>query len=261
MESALEVADEEVIRDKEQLSKYQERRVQATARRGDWHTSEALALQMRERGDFAGEVSMSRYRLGEDPDSTACLDELERFWQWRPDVLRSLYAVRHMQKLWTRAFLEERLGEGDPKSVAATPAQWAMLSDVCRARLSFDEDQDQPFTLFMLGWSLYQLDEPKDARRVFERLERQSLGMARRVGELAYVTDASGRRRSYEGQVVHARTAQVKIRVPALDLVVDLRPEVETRMAPSGFRMGEIVDVSVALNYRGITLAPATSRP
>ena len=112
----------------------------------------------------------------------------------------------------------------------------------------------------MLGWSLYQLGEPKDARRVFERLERQSFGMARRVGELAYLTDGEGRPRSYEGQVVHARVAQVKIKVAALDLVADLRPELETKMAPAGVRMGEIVDVAVALNYRGLTLVPSIPR-
>jgi hypothetical protein len=260
MESALDVAEEEVVRDPEQLSRYEEKRVQVAERRRDWQVSEALAQRMREKGDFAGEVSISRYRVKDDADPSACLTELLRFWKWRPEVFRSLYAVRHMQKLWTRVFLRERLGEGDPKRVAATSPEWGMLADVCRARLSFEEDQDQPFTLFMLGWSLYQLDEPKDARRVFERLERQSLGMARRVGELAYLTDATGRPRSYEGQVVHARPAQVKIRVPALDVVIDLRPEVETRMAPAGFRMGEIIDISVALNYRGITLAPAPSR-
>ena len=259
IESALEVAEEEGIRDSAQLGRYQDRKVQAAERRGNAQISEALAHEMRERGDFAGEVSISRYRLGGDASPQTCLMELQRFWEWRPTVLKNLYAVRYMQHLWIRAFLRERLGEGAPKQVGASRSEWELLANVCRARLAFEEDHDQPFTLFLLGWSLYQLGEAREARRAFERLERQSLGMARRVGELVYLTDDTGQQRSYEAQVVHARTGQVKVRVPALDTVADIRPEVETRISPSGVRMGEIIDISVALNDRGLTLAPRHS--
>jgi hypothetical protein len=261
IESILEVALEEGI-DRAQQPRYRLRQQELQSRLGNWQLSEELASKLRDQGDFTGELSLSRDRLrqaernGADV-SAAGLRELLRLCAFRPHIFRQDHAVRFLHTLWSRAFVKGRLGEGAAKLVRASPQEWRMLEEITRVRLQFTLDSDLPYALFFLGWALYQLQEVREARGVLSHLERQSFGNPRRVGELAYLTDSEGRRRVFRGKVVHSRTGQVRLSIAELDgEVMDLRPEVEMRIAPAGLVLGEFVEVSIALNYRGAQARP-----
>lgn len=256
MGSILEVATEEPL-DASQKRHYDMRRVDYLARSGKLPVSQELARRMRERGDYSGEISLSRYRVrqaereGGDVVRT-CREEMERLLSFRPGVLAEAHAARFLHSLWTRVFVKGRLGDGTPKLLAASTEEWRTLGEVIRARLASAEEPDQPYAMFFLGWCLYQLDEPREAREVFFRLERQALGNPRRVGELSYLTREDGSLRTFQARVTHPRAGQVRIAVPAIDAdVMDLRPEVETQLAPAGLVLGQYIDIAISLNYRG----------
>jgi hypothetical protein len=261
IESMLELATEEPL-DPSQLQRYKLRQQEVQYRLGNRNLSEQLAEEMRRHGDFTGELSLARDRLRDAEQhgknlATACLSELERLFGFRPRILSQAHAVRFMHGLWVGSFLEGKLGHGSPKLVKASPKHWRMLEEITRVRLQAAEHSELPYAMFFLGWALYELDEPREAREVFSRLGQQSFGNPRRVGELAYLTNAEGSRRILRVKVVHARAGQVRISVPELDAqVMDLRPEVETQIAPAGLRLGELVEVSIALNYRGAHARP-----
>ena len=78
--------------------------------------------------------------------------------------------------------------------------------------------------------------------------------MRRRVGELAVVSDEHSRARRYVVRV-HARKGDsVVVRVEALGMVIEMRPEVENTVAPSGLELGEVLEVAIAMNYRGLSV-------
>jgi hypothetical protein len=255
MEQALEVAREEGV-ESSQISRFRQREVELHSLRGESLVSVHLAKEMRERGDFGGEVVLARRTLFEIKDMSAqrraCLEELARLYAFRPKILQDPLAVRFLHSLWVRSYVPGEIGDGEPKHVKAPLESWRMLEDIARSRLSFEDQSDLPYALFFLGWALYEIDEPREATDIFSKLERQSLGNPRRVGELAVVTDEDGERRKYRGKVVNPRTGQVRISIPELDSrIMELRPEVEAVLAPAGLRLGEFVEVAIALNYRG----------
>jgi len=254
LRQALDLATEEGV-EPSQLSKFNTRQVELYAIQGNSAPGADLARKMRERGDFSGEVSLTRHRLltvTEPKKRRALIEELERLYAFRPQILRDMHAVRFLHTLWVRANIHGELGDGQPKCVKGSLEIWRMLEEISRSRLAFPDQADLSYALFFLGWALYQIDEPREATQVFSRLERQSLGNPRRVGELAYLTGADGAVRVFRAKVVFPRAGQVRISVPELDSqMMDLRPEVEARIAPGGLRLGEFVEISIALNYRG----------
>ena len=254
LEQALAVASEEGV-EPSQLSKFNTRQVEMSEIRGDSALSVDLARRMRESGDFSGEIALTRHKLrtvAEPKRRQTYITELERLYTFNPQILRNAHAVCFLHKLWANGNLNGALGDGQPQCVKASVDAWRMLENISRARLTFPDQADLPYALFFLGWALYQIGEPREATQVYSRLERQSLGNPRRVGDLAYITGDNGMIKTFQAKVVHPRAGQVRISVPELDSqILDLRPEVETRIAPAGLRLGEFIKIAIALNYRG----------
>jgi hypothetical protein len=123
---------------------------------------------------------------------------------------------------------------------------------VARARLAVAEDSEHPLTTFLLGWAQLQLGDSDGARETFIRLERRSIGMRRRVGELAIVSAENGQPRPYAARVQARKGDRVVLRIEALGTILDMRPDVETQVAPSGLEIGEVLRVAIAINYRGL---------
>jgi len=257
MASILETAEEETF-EPAQRDLFRRRQQELLLRKGEMTVGENLAREMREQGDFAGELAVARYRLlevqqqsGDVPNASR--RELLRLLEFRPTILNDLHAVRFLQTLWIRVFLNGTLGQGFPQAVRASEHEWRMLADITQARLQSPDDSEHPYALFFQGWALLQLGEGREGREIFARLERQSLGNPRRVGELAWVTNEDGSVRILRARVLHPRAGQVRLSIPEFGTdIIDLRPEVETELAPAGLRLGEYVEVAVALNYRGL---------
>jgi hypothetical protein len=264
MASILETAQEETI-ESAQRQRFRVRQQELQLRMGETAVGEDLAQQMRKQGDFSGEIALARFRLLEAQRHNLNVqdkskEELGRLLAFRPAILKHLHAVRYMQTLWAKTFLERNLGEGAPQQVQASSEDWRVLADITRSRLQSADDSEHPYALFCLGWALLQIGEGHEAREIFTRLERQSLGNPRRVGELAALTNEDGSLRVFHARVIHSHVGQVRLSIPEIGTeVFDLRPEVETQVAPGGLRLGEYVDVSVALNYRGLLLRPPTN--
>lgn len=257
MASILDIAEEEPL-DPTQRQYLRVRKQELMLRIGELAVGEELARAMREEGDFSGELALTRYRrsitqgAGVQPASTAKA-ELLRLAAFRPRILSHLHAVRLMQSLWVGAFMDGTFGQGAPQMVRAAPSEWRILADVAGGRRQSRDESEHPYALFFLGWALLQLGEGREARETFSSLERQSLGNPRRVGELALVTNEDGSVRLFRARVIHARAGQVRVGIPEVGAdVIDLRPQVETELAPAGLRLGEYVSVAIALNYRGL---------
>jgi hypothetical protein len=122
------------------------------------------------------------------------------------------------------------------------------------------EDSEHPLTTFLLGWAQLQLGDANGARETFARLERLSIGMRRRLGELAIVSTEDGRARPYTARVQARRGDRVVVRIESLGTVLEMRPEVETQVAPSGLEIGEVVQVAIAINYRGLQIRDLAQR-
>jgi hypothetical protein len=42
------------------------------------------------------------------------------------------------------------------------------------------------------------------------------------------------------------------VRIESLATILEMRPDVETQVAPSGLEIGEVLRVAIAINYRGL---------
>jgi hypothetical protein len=123
---------------------------------------------------------------------------------------------------------------------------------VAQARLAVPEDSEHPLTTFLLGWAQLQLGDADGARETFSRLERRSIGMNRRVGELAIVSGEDGRARPFMARVQVRKGDRAVVRIESLGAILDVHPEVEMQVAPSGLEIGEVVRVAISINYRGL---------
>ncbi len=258
IQNTLDLAREEPLEGKHR-SDYERRLVEFHGLRKQHAVAEQLATAMRMRGDFAGECVRTRAILDAAPPAQrrqTARAELERLTGYRPAVLADLRAVRLLHGLWVDVFVGDSFGKGTPVFVAAERDQWELLRQIVEARLSFEADADLSYALFFSGWALYQLGEGYDAQRLFERLDRQSLGRRWRVGQLAVLTDSTGHARPFDVVVSQAEGLRVKARIPDLSWEGRLGPEVVSAVAPSGVSIGQHLRLSVALNYRGLLLIP-----
>jgi hypothetical protein len=253
MQMALEVAGEEQIVDEEQQGRLDGRRIELDSLLGAAPLAEERAAEMRTRGNFAGELVLSRLAVeNAKHDPAACRAELERFLGYGAVVLSDVRVLRYLCRLWMDGWAGSQFGAAHPVCCPAPEAAWEQLLQVARARLAVAEDSEHPLTTFLLGWAQLQLGDADGARETFTRLERRSIGMRRRVGELAIVSGEDGRARSYVARVQARRGDRALVRVESLGAVLEMYPEVETQVAPSGLEMGEVVRVGIAINYRGL---------
>lgn len=252
MQMALEVAGEEQIVDEEQQDRLDGRRIELDSILGAAPLAKERAAEMRARGNFAGELVLSRIAIEEaEHEPATCRGELERFLSYGAVVLSDVRVLRYLCRLWIAGWAGSKFGTEHPVCCSAPATAWEHLLHVARARLAIAEDSEHPLTTFLLGWAQLQLGDADGARETFTRLERRSIGMRRRVGELAIVSAEDGRARPYAARVQARRGDRVVLRIESLGTVLDMRPEVETQVAPSGLEIGEVVRVAIAINYRG----------
>ena len=76
--------------------------------------------------------------------------------------------------------------------------------------------------------------------------------MRRRIGELAVVANENGRARPFGARVQTRKGDRVVLRIDGLGAVLEMRPDVETVVAPSGLQIGELTLIAIAINYRGL---------
>ena len=253
MQMALEVADEEQIIDEEQRSRLDGRRIELDQILGKAPLAHARAAEMRTRGNLAGEIILSRIAVDEaECHQVTCRNELVRFLGFGPAVVSDVRALRYLCRLWIDGWAGPDFGKGVVVCCPAPETAWEQLQHVARARLAVLEDSEHPLTTFLLGWAQLQLGDADSARETFRRLERRSIGMRRRIGELAIVSNEDGRARSFGARVQARKGDRVVLRIDGLGAVLEMRPDVETIVAPSGLQIGEVVRVAIAINYRGL---------
>lgn len=253
MQMALEVAEEEQIIDEEQRSRLDRRRIELDQILGKATLAHERAAEMRTRGNFAGEIVLSRIAVDEaERHPLSCRDELARFLGFGPAVVSDVRALRYLCRLWIDGWAGPDFGKGGVVCLPAPETAWEQLQYIARARLAIPEDSEHPLTTFLLGWAQLQLGDANSAWKTFRRLERQSIGMRRRIGELAIVSNEDGRARPFGARVQARRGDQVVLRIDGLGAALEMRPDVETNVAPSGLQIGEVVRVAIAINYRGL---------
>lgn len=253
MQMALEVAAEEQILDEEQRNRRNVRRIELDRFLGKVPLARERAVEMRTTGNFAGEIVLSRIAVNEAGRHPAvCRDELARFLGFGPTVVSDVRALRYLCRLWIDGWAGPEFGEGEGVCCPAPEAAWEQLEHISRSRLAVPEDSEHPLTTFLLGWTQLQLGDGNGARETFTRLERRSIGMRRRIGELAIVSNEDGRPRPFGASVQARRGDRVLLRIDGLGVVLEMRPDVETIVAPSGLRIGEVAQVAIAINYRGL---------
>ena len=254
MQMALEVAEEEQIIDEEQRSRRDGRRIELDQIQGKVTLAHERAAEMRTRGNFAGEMILSRIAVDKaERHPVTCRDELVRFLGFGPAVVSDVRALRYLCRLWIDGWAGPDFGKEGVVCCPAPETAWEQLGYVARARLAVPEDSEHPLTTFLLGWAQLQLGDAHSAPETFRRLERRSIGMRRRIGELAIVSNEDGRARPF-GARVQARKGDrvVVLRIDGLGAVLEMRPDVETIVAPSGLQIGEVVQIAIAINYRGL---------
>ena len=253
MQMALEVAEEEQIIDEEQRSRLDGRRIELDQILGNVPLAHERAAEMRTRGNFAGELILSRIAVDEaERHPVTCRDELARFLEFGPAVVSDVRALRYLCRLWIDGWAGPDFGKGEVVCCPAPETAWEQLQHVARARLAVPEDSEHPLTTFLLGWAQLQLGDADSARETFKRLERRSIGMRRRIGELAIVSNEDGRARPFGARVQARKGDRVVLRIDGLGAVLEMRPDVETIVAPSGLQIGEVARVAIAINYRGL---------
>ncbi len=253
MQMALEVAEEEQIIDEEQRRRLDVRRIELEQILGKASLAHERAAEMRTHGNFAGEIILSRITVDEAKrHPVTCRDELARFLGFSPAVLSDVRALRYLCRLWIDGWAAPDFGKGGVVCLPAPEAAWEQLQYVARARLAVPEDSEHPLTTFLLGWAQLQLGDANSAWKTFRRLERHSIGMRRRIGELAIISNEDGCARPFGARVQARRGDRVVLRIDGLGAVLEMRPDVETIVAPSGLQIGEAVRVAIAINYRGL---------
>ena len=255
MQMALEVAEEEQIIDDEQRSRFAERKVELHQILGATSLAHERAAEMRSRGNFAGELVLSRIAVDEARREPAiCCEELERILGFGPIALTNIHVLRYLCRLWMDSWVGPDFGRGKAIYCRAPVVAWEQLLYIVRARLSVRDDAEHPLTTFLLGWAQIQLGDLSGARATFAVLERRSIGMRRRVGELAVVSNEDGSPRSFSARVQMRKGDRVILRVDGLAELLEMRPELELIVAPSGLEIGEVIKVAIALNYRGFQI-------
>ena len=253
MQMALEVADEEQIIDEDQRSRLDGRRIELHQILGNVPLAKARAAEMRTRGNFAGEIILSRIAVDEaEHHQIKCRKELARFLGFGPTVVSDVRALRYLCRLWINGWAGPEFGTGVTVCCPAPESAWEQLQHVARARLAIPEDSEHPLTTFLLGWAQLQLGDADGAWETFRRLERRSIGMRRRIGELVIISNEDGRPRPFGTRVQARKGDRVLVRIDGLGAVLEMRPDVETIVAPSGLQIGEVVWVAIAINYRGL---------
>ena len=133
MQMALEVAEEEQIIDEEQRSRLDGRRIELDQILGKAPLAHERAAEMRTRGNFAGEIILSRIAVDEaERHPVTCRDELARFLGFGPAVVSDVRALRYLCRLWIDGWAGPDFGKGGVVCCPAPETAWEQLQHVAR---------------------------------------------------------------------------------------------------------------------------------
>lgn len=260
LESVLEVAAEEPI-EVAQYERYQRRIVDLAQLQGDTGKVEALADELRAKGEFSADCIIAR-RKAIDPvtrsirSPQAAQEALDNLLAFAPAILGSEEALVLMHHLWIGTRLSGQvIGGEEPVLAKCTREDWMMWRRILEARLSLPANEASPYLNFCLGWTLLSMNEPVRAMQVLRSNEALAIGNRRRVGTLALVTDHEGAPIEYLGTVRRIDGQQVVLYVPRLLSEVRAPARVQAELAIA-MHVGDEWRFGLGLNYQGVLPVP-----
>lgn len=260
LESVLEVAAEEPVEDS-QYERYQRRIVDLTQLQGNTEGVEALAAELRARGDFSADSIIAR-RKAIDPATRTirsvetAREALDDLLAYAPAILGSDEALALMHHLWIGAYLDgQTIGAEEPVFASCTRDQWNVWRRILDARLSLPANEASPYLNFCLAWTLLSLDEPVRAMQILRSNEALAIGNRRRVGTLAVITDQEGVPVEYLGTVRRLEGRQAVLYVPRLLSEVRAPARVQAEIAVA-IHVGDEWRFGLGLNYQGVLPVP-----
>jgi hypothetical protein len=260
LESVLEIAAEEPI-EAGQYERYQRRAADLAQLQGDVENVEAIAEELRARGNFSADCILAR-RKAINPVNRV-IRSVEAAWEalgdllaLAPAVFSSEEATALMHHLWIGGHLGRQvIGGEQPVLATCTHRDWSTWRRILEARLTFPANEANPYLNFCLAWTLLSIDEPLLALQTLRANEALAIGNRRRVGTLAIVTDDSGTPIEYLGTVRRVDGQQVALYVPRLLSEVRVPARVQFELAVT-VRVGDEWRFGVGLNYQGVLPVP-----
>jgi hypothetical protein len=260
LESVLEVAVEEPI-ETGQYSRYQGRVADLAQLQGDIETVEAVAAELRAKGDFSADCILAR-RKAVDPGTRtikspqAALGDLLAY---APVIFGSDEALALMHRLWLGAqFSGQMIGGVKPVFARCTRDDWTLWRRILEGRLAFPANEANPYLNFCLAWTLLSLDEPLKAVQVLRANVALAIGNRRRVGTLAVVTDQTGAPIEYSGNVRRLDGQEAVLYVPRVLSEIRAPARVQAELAVS-VHVGDEWHFGLGLNYQGLLPVPLPS--
>jgi len=255
LESVLEIATEEPI-ETGQYDLYQRRVADLAQLQGDTEVVEAIAVELRAKGDFSADCIFARRKAIEPGSRTirsadAAKEALSDLLALGPAIFGNEQALALMHHLWLGAHLGgQAIGGEKPVLARCTSQDWNTLRRVLEARLALSSNEANPYLNFCLAWTLLSLDEPIVAMQILRANEALAIGNRRRVGTLAIVTDENGAPVEYSGTVRRIDGQQVVLYVSRLLSEIRVPPRVQAELAVS-VRVGDEWRFGLGVNYQG----------
>jgi hypothetical protein len=263
LESVLEVAAEEPI-ETGQFDRYQRRVADLAQLQGDIQTVEAVAAELRAKGDFSADCILAR-RKAIDPGTRtirspkAAQAALHDLLAYTPAIFGSEEALALMHRLWLGVHLSDQVIGGEkPVFARCIRDDWAVWRRILDGRLVFPANEANPYLNFCLAWTLLSLDEPLKAVQVLRSNVALAIGNRRRVGTLAVVTDETGAPIEYSGTVRRLDGQEAVLYVPRLLSEIRAPARVQAELAVS-VHVGDEWRFGLGLNYQGLLPVPLPS--
>jgi hypothetical protein len=255
LESILEIAAEEPI-ETGQYDLYQRRVADLAQLQGDTEVVEAIATELRAKGDFSADCILARRKAIDRRTRTirsadAAKEALDDLLAFAPAIFGSEQALALMHHLWLGAHLGGQVIGGEkPVLARCTRQDWNMWRRILEARLALPSNEANPYLNFCLGWTLLSLDEPLKAMQTLRANEALAIGNRRRVGTLAIVTDENGAPVEHVGTVRRIDGQQAVLYVPRLLSEIRAPARVQAELAVS-VRVGDEWRFGLGVNYQG----------
>lgn len=263
LESVLEVAAEEPI-EAGQFDRYQRRVADLAHLQGDIATVEAVAAELRTKGDFSADCILAR-RKATNPDTRtlrspqaarAALDDLLAY---APAIYGSEEALALMHHLWLGAHLQgQKIGGEEPVLARCAREDWTTWRRILEGRLAFPANEGNPYLNFCLAWALLSLDEPMKAVQVLRSNVALAIGNRRRVGTLAVITDEAGQPVEYSGTVRRIDGSEAVLYLAQILSEVRAPARVQAELAVA-VHVGDEWRFGLGVNYQGLLPVPLSS--
>jgi len=188
-------------------------------------------------------------RIRSANEAAAAFEKLASF----PAAFEDELSLVLLHRLWIGARLGDRSLDLGPYVIGARVEEWRELQRITEKKLALRGDDFNPSVGFWLALALLQVGNLPKARHVLQQMQA-SIGSTRKrhFDPLVLLADSGGsprlfralvrRREERENLLVYVRDLDLEVRLP--------RRHLEAGEALD-LRQGDIIDVHVALNYRG----------